>query len=134
MLIAFHDKGSIRRRSVHLARIAGHATDELIANGNPKRVKGPVDWKAPHEEQARLLALFPGRAVEALPKLLANAGTRQLVCAMVGRIMLVDPEVADPHSDLVCKAREVRGVELDAAAANEGLPEVLLDISLMQST
>jgi hypothetical protein len=133
LLIAFHDKGSIRRRSIRLARIAGHTTDELIANGKLKHVKGPVDWKTVREEQARLLALFPDRAVEALPKLLARAGERQLACAMVGRIMLVDPEVADPHSDLVRKAQEALGVEFEAAAASDDLPDELLAISLMQS-
>jgi hypothetical protein len=133
LLIAFHDKGSIRRRSIRLAQIAGQTTDELIANGRLKRVKGPVDWKSLREEQAKLLTLFPDRAVATLPKLLANAGERQLAAAIVGRVMLVDPEVADPHSDLVQKAQAILGVDFEAAAASDDLPEELLAISLMQS-
>lgn len=134
LLIAIRDKGSIRRRSIRLAQVAGHVTDELIANGKLKKVKGPVDWRAVREEQAKVLALFPDRAIDALPKLLSNPGERQLACAMVGRIMLVDPEVADPHSDLIMRAQDALGVDFESAAASDGLPEELLAISLMQST
>ena len=131
LLIAFRDKGSIRRRSLRLAAIAAHTTDELIQNGKLKKVKGPVDWRTIREEQAKLLALFPERAVETLPRLFANAGERQLAAAIVGRIMLVDPEVADPHSDIVRKAEEALGVEFGPAAASSEVPEELRAISLM---
>jgi pimeloyl-ACP methyl ester carboxylesterase len=133
LLIAFRDKGSIRRRSLRLAAIAGHTTDELVASGKLKKVKAPIDWRGVREEQAKLLALFPDRAVETLPNLFANAGERQLAAAIVGRIMLVDPEVADPHSDIVRKAEEVLGVGFEAAAASSDVPEELMAINLMQT-
>jgi hypothetical protein len=133
LLIALRDKGSVRRRSVRLAQLVQHVTDELIANGKLQRVKAPVDWKAVRNEQAKLLALFPEESLATLPRLLANPGERQLACAMVGRVMLVDPEVADPESDLNRMAQEVLGVDFQSAAASEDLPEELLAIRLMQS-
>jgi hypothetical protein len=133
LLIAFHEKGSIRRRSIRLARIATETTDELIANGKLEGVTGPVDWRSVRDLQAQLLALFPERALETLPELLANPGERELAAAMVGRIMLRDPEVADPHSDLLRKAQDVLGVQFETAAANDDLPEELRAIELMQT-
>lgn len=133
LLIAVRDKGSIRRRSLRLARIAGQVTDAMIAGGKLKRIKKSVDWAAVRAEQAKLLALFPEEAVAALPKLLSNPAERRLACAMVGRIMLVEPEVADPHSALVLRAQELLGTDFEAAAANDDLPEELQAIALMQS-
>jgi len=133
LLMAFRDKGSIRRRSIRLAAIAAQTTDELIESGKLKKVKGPVDWRAVREEQARLLALFPERAIESLPKLFSNAGERQLAAAIVGRIMLVDPEVADPHSDIARKAEESLGVAFESAAVGSDLPAEIAAIGLMNA-
>jgi pimeloyl-ACP methyl ester carboxylesterase len=133
LLIAVRDKGSIRRRSLRLAHIAGEVTDAMIAGGKLKRIKKAVDWAEVRAEQAKLLALFPEEAVAALPKLLSNPAERKLACAMVGRIMLVDPEVTDPHSALVLRAQELLGTDFEVAAANDDLPEELQAIALMQS-
>jgi hypothetical protein len=122
LFIALREEGGIHRRSVMLAQMAGRVANELIENGRIAGVTGPVDWATIRREQASLLALFPERAVEALPKLLANPRERELATAMVAKITMRDPASADPQSDLARRAQEVLGITFEQAAAKDDLP------------
>ena len=131
LFVALRDRRSIDRRSVLLAQMAGRVANDLIAHGKIKSVTGPVNWKEIREEQAALLALFPERAVEALPKLIVDPRERELAAAMVGKILLKDPESADPQSALARKAQEVLGMKFESAAEMEDLPPELQAIRFM---
>jgi len=133
VFVALRDRGSIDRRSVLLAQMAGQVANDLIANGKIKSVSGPVNWKEIREEQAALLALFPERAVAALPKLIQDARERELAAAMVGKILLKDPDSADPRSALARKAQDVLGMKFEVAAELDDLPPELQAIRFMQA-
>jgi hypothetical protein len=133
LFVALRDRGSIDRRSVLLAQMAGQVANDLIAHGKIKSVTGPVNWKEIREEQAALLALFPERAIEALPKLIIDPRERELAAAMIGKILLKDPESGDPRSALARKAQDVLGMRFESAAEMDDLPPELQAIRFMQA-
>jgi hypothetical protein len=133
LFITLRKGGGIDRRSVMLAQMAGRVANELIENGKIRSVSGPVDWMALRREQATLLALFPERAVETLPMLLADPRERELAAAMVAKIALRDPASADPQSDLARRAQEVLGITFEQAAAKDDLPPELSLIRFLEA-
>jgi len=133
LLIALRDHRGIYRRSILLAQMAGRVANDLIAHGRLPGVSGPVDWRAIRQEQATILALFPEEAVAALPRLLDDKWERDLAAAMVGRILLREPESADPRSDMFLKAQEALGLRCVDVAAHDDLPPELQAIRLMQA-
>ena len=115
---AIAEKGVLTRRSVRIAQMTGLLANNLIEQGKIKGVKGPVDWKTVREQQARVLALFPDRAIEALPRLLTDAKQRALATALVGKIMLMDSDAGDIRSGLAAKAEALLGVDYETATAS----------------
>jgi hypothetical protein len=134
LYIALRDHGGITRRSVLLAQMAGRVANELIANGRVPSAEGrQVDWPSVRAEQAALLALFPDAAVEALPKLLSDPRERELAAALVGQIMLKDPESADPRSAMTARAEQILGMQFRSVAESDDLPPELQAIRFMQA-
>lgn len=117
LYIAIAENGMVTRRTIRLAEIAGHVANDLIAAGRIKSVKGEVDWKAVREHQAKIVALFPEKAVETLPRLLRQPKERALAVALVGRIMMRESTSGDARTSLVRRAEQELDVDLAAAAA-----------------
>jgi hypothetical protein len=134
LYLAIAENGMVTRRTIRLAEMAGHIARELIAAGRIKSVKREVDWKQVREEQAKIVALFPERAAQALPLLLKNPRERALAVAMVAKIMMRESTSGDPRTALARRAEEALEVDLSRAAAipDDDLPPELRVIGLQQ--
>jgi hypothetical protein len=86
----------------------------------------PIDWKTVRENQAKVLALFPERAIDALPKLLADDAQRALATALIGKIMMSAPDgSSDIGSQLAERAQMLLGISYDEAKSS--IPAGALD-------
>jgi hypothetical protein len=126
LFAAIAEKGMLNRRSVRIAQIAGRLADELARRGQLPGVSLPIDWKTVRENQAKVLALFPERAIDALPKLLADDAQRALATALIGKIMMSAPDgSSDIGSQLAERAQMLLGISYDEAKSS--IPAGALD-------
>jgi hypothetical protein len=126
LFAAIAEKGVLNRRSVRIAQIAGRLADELARRGQLPGVTSPIDWKTVRENQAKVLALYPERAIDALPKLLADDAQRALATALVGKILLMDVDGSgDVRSQLADRAETLLGIDYDSAKSS--IPAGALD-------
>jgi pimeloyl-ACP methyl ester carboxylesterase len=92
MLIAVIKKrGAIDRRSFMIAH-------ELSEHQPDKTVLTEDDLHSLLAEQALLMQLDPEAALQALPRLLRSDADRQRAVAIVGRVMMLEPDLSDPDS------------------------------------
>ncbi len=123
VLGAIAEKNLVTRRSMRIAQIIGHAADRLIASGAIPSVKSPVDWMAVRAQQARILALFPEQAMQAIPQLMPNATERTAARMLADRIMLLDGADSASPSDFaqqiqtLLQVQEPRGASSDAPSS-----------------
>jgi len=126
LFAAIAEKGMLNRRSVRIAQIAGRLADELARRGQLPGVTLPIDWKTVRENQAKVLALFPERAIDALPKLLADDAQRALATALIGKILMSAPDgSSDIGSQLAERAQMLLGISYDEAKSS--IPAGALD-------
>jgi hypothetical protein len=116
LFAAIAEKGVLTRRSIRIAQLTGFLANRLIEEGKIDGVAPPVDWKRVRETQARVLALFPDRAIAALPELLPDERQRALATALVGRIMMMESPRGDVRSELASRAEALLGVDVAHAA------------------
>jgi hypothetical protein len=125
VLGAIAEKNLVTRRSMRIAQIIGHAADRLIASGGIPSVKSPVDWMAVRAQQARILALFPEQAMQAIPQLLPNATERTAARMLADRIMLLDGANSASPADFaqqiqaLLQVQEPRGAPSDAPSSSD---------------
>ncbi|HLE24737.1 MAG TPA: DUF3141 domain-containing protein [Thermodesulfobacteriota bacterium] len=106
MLIAgIKKKGAAERRSFLIA-------EKLRKQNGDLRWPTRSEFKKLVREQTLILSMDPERAIQALPKLLPTKEERIKAVALVGKILMVEPELADPKSQLAKRVKEILGVEL----------------------
>lgn len=105
MLVAgIKKRGAAERRSFLIA-------EEL------RKQNGDLPWPTRSEfkkllrEQTLIFSLDPERAIEALPKLLPTKEERIKAVALVGKVLMAEPELADPKSQLARRVKEILGIE-----------------------
>jgi hypothetical protein len=116
LFAAIAEKGVLTRRSIRIAQLTGYLANRLIDEGRIDGVRGPVDWKSVRETQARVLALFPEEAIQALPRLLSDERQRMLATALVGKVMLMESPRGDVGSELAQRAEALLGVDVRNAS------------------
>ena len=87
--------GSFERRSFRLARLLAQLPSE--AQGQlPK-----VDWVALLKQQARITAVAPVEALNALEQLLPDTHSRERALAVAAAVMMIEPTLANPRSEII---------------------------------
>ena len=125
LFAAVAETGVLTRRSIRIAQMAGELANALIEQGRVPGVQGPVDWKRIREEQARVLALHPERALEALPGMLSDPALRNLATGLIGKILMSERGDGDVRSELMAQVETSMGVSYQTARLS--LPAAILE-------
>jgi hypothetical protein len=92
MLIAVMKKrGAIDRRSFMIAH-------ELSEHRGDQPEISEADLHSLLAKQALLMQLDPEAALKALPRLLPSEADRERAVVIVGRVMMLEPDLSDPDS------------------------------------
>lgn len=88
--------GSFERRSLRLARLLA----DLDGGGNGD-AHGRVDWRALLRDEARIAAVAPVEALNALERMLPDAASREQALAIAAAVMMIEPTLSHPRSEII---------------------------------
>ena len=88
--------GSFERRSLRLARLLAQLPGNAV-NG----VTGQTDWVKLLKEQARITAVAPVEALNALAQLLPDVASREGALSVSAAVMMIEPTLANPRSEII---------------------------------
>jgi hypothetical protein len=88
--------GSFERRSLRLARLLAQ-----LPNTNKAGVTTQTDWIKLLKAQARITAVAPVEALNALEQLLPDARSRENALALSAAVMMIEPTLANPRSEII---------------------------------
>ncbi|AKZ63415.1 poly(3-hydroxyalkanoate) synthetase [Herbaspirillum hiltneri N3] len=86
--------GAFERRSLRLARLLAQLP--MHASVSPK-----TNWVQLLKDQARLTAVAPVEALNALEQLLPDTATRERALAVSAAVMMIEPTLANPRSEII---------------------------------
>ena len=98
--------GSFERCSLRLARLLAQLPAESRA-GNPVQ----IDWVRLLQEQARLTAVAPVEALNALGQMLPDTAIRERALAVSAAVMMIEPTLAHPRSEIIEFLIDTLGVD-----------------------
>jgi hypothetical protein len=87
--------GSFERRSLRLARLLAQLPDKTHEGAQP------TDWIRLLKEQARITAVAPIEALNALEQLLPTPASRENALAVSAAVMMIEPTLANPRSEII---------------------------------
>lgn len=111
--------GSFERRSLRLARLLA----ELQADQGAAHSVA-IDWRRLLREEARIAAVAPVEALNALGEMLPDAASREQALAVVAAVMMIEPTLGNPRSEII----ELLIGTLDVA------PERVMDLACRLTT
>jgi len=88
--------GAFERRSLRLARLLTQ-----LPTGQLKGVSAQTDWIKLLKEQARMTAVAPVEALNALEQLLPDQTSRETALAVSAAVMMIEPTLANPRSEII---------------------------------
>jgi poly(3-hydroxyalkanoate) synthetase len=88
--------GAFERRSLRLARLLTQ-----LPTGQLKGVSAQTDWIKLLKEQARMTAVAPIEALNALEQLLPDQTSRETALAVSAAVMMIEPTLANPRSEII---------------------------------
>ena len=88
--------GAFERRSFRLARLLA----QLPANAR-HGASQQIDWVRLLKEQARITAVAPVEALNALEQMLPDAASRESALAVSAAVMMIEPTLANPRSEII---------------------------------
>ncbi|MBL0122462.1 MAG: DUF3141 domain-containing protein [Betaproteobacteria bacterium] len=88
--------GAFERRSFRLARLLAHLPANAISEGT-----GQTDWVRLLKEQARITAVAPVEALNALAQMLPDTSSREHALAVSAAVMMIEPTLAHPRSEII---------------------------------
>ncbi len=88
--------GAFERRSLRLARLLAQ-----MPGGTFNRVTAQSDWVRLLKEQARVTAVAPVEALNALEQLLPDTASRERALAVSAAVMMIEPTLANPRSEII---------------------------------
>jgi pimeloyl-ACP methyl ester carboxylesterase len=88
--------GSFERRSLRLARLLA-----LLPANERSRIPANVNWVQLLKEQARIAAVAPIEALNALEQMLPDAAHRELALAIAAAVMMIEPTLSNPRSEII---------------------------------
>lgn len=84
--------GAFERRSLRLARLLASVS---------QAEQHPVDWVQVLREQARITAVAPVEALNALDVLLPDSASRERALAVSAAVLMIEPTLANPRSEII---------------------------------
>lgn len=87
--------GAFERRSLRLARLLAQLPEASTGG------LGQVNWVKLLKEQARLTAVAPIEALNALEQLLPDQPSREQALAVSAAVMMIEPTLANPRSEII---------------------------------
>ena len=100
--------GSFERRSLRLARLLSQLPD-MAAMTDGKNA--PLNWVQLLKDQARITAVAPVEALNALHSLLPDVATRERALAISAAVMMIEPTLAHPRSEIIEFVIDTLGVD-----------------------
>jgi len=100
--------GSFERRSFRLARLLA----DLQAHGGNAKVQA-IDWTRLLREEAKLAAVAPVEALNALGSMLPDTASREQALAVAAAVMMIEPTLDNPRSEIIELLINTLGVEPD---------------------
>jgi len=88
--------GAFERRSLRLAHLLAQ-----LPTQSPSGVTSKTDWIRLLKEQARMTAVAPVEALNALEQLLPDQGSRETALAVSAAVMMIEPTLANPRSEII---------------------------------
>jgi hypothetical protein len=94
--------GSFEGRSLHLARLlAQHGRPQ---GGTESRYTGALsstEWSTLMRDQARITALAPVEALNALSDMIPDSASRENALALAAAVLMIEPTLANPRSEII---------------------------------
>ncbi|MFJ3046560.1 DUF3141 domain-containing protein [Herbaspirillum chlorophenolicum] len=87
--------GAFERRSLRLARLLAQLP-RMHASVSPQ-----TNWVQLLKEQARIAAVAPVEALNALEQMLPDTATRERALAVSAAVMMIEPTLANPRSEII---------------------------------
>ncbi len=88
--------GSFERRSFRLAKLLARLPADTIG-----QAASHTDWQTLLKSQARITAVAPVEALNALEQLLPSAVSRERALAVSAAVMMIEPTLANPRSEII---------------------------------
>jgi hypothetical protein len=88
--------GAFERRSLRLARLLAR----MPAQG-PRARPRDVDWTRMLKDQARITAVAPVEALNALEHMLPDRAARERALALAAAVMMIEPTLHNPRSEII---------------------------------
>lgn len=88
--------GAFERRSLRLAHLLAQ-----LPTQSPGGVTSKTDWIHLLKEQARMTAVAPVEALNALEQLLPDQSSRETALAVSAAVMMIEPTLANPRSEII---------------------------------
>ncbi|OIQ68951.1 hypothetical protein GALL_494510 [mine drainage metagenome] len=104
--------GAFERRSLRLARLLAE-----LPTGSVKGGSAHTDWIKLLKEQARMTALAPVEALNALEQLLPDQTSRETALAVSAAVMMIEPTLANPRSEIIEFLMATLGADPDRVMA-----------------
>jgi hypothetical protein len=111
--------GSFERRSLRLARLLS-----LLPANARSLMPAHINWVQLLKEQARITAVAPVEALNALEQMLPDSARRELALAVSAAVMMIEPTLANPRSEIIEFLIGTLGVDPERVI---GLAKVLTD-------
>jgi hypothetical protein len=105
VLAAMAGKGAFERRSLRLARRLAELP--AAAGSAPHSVP---EWRVLARTEARVLAVAPLEALDALAQMLPGAAQRESALAVATAVLMIDASLNNPQSDLIDRLTGLLGV------------------------
>ena len=101
--------GTFERRSFRLARLL---SDLRVVEGDSGRAGGTaIDWRRLLREEARIAAVAPIEALNALGEMLPDPASRERALAVAAAVMMIEPTLDNPRSEIIELLINTLGVE-----------------------
>ena len=97
--------GSFERRSLRLGRLLAQ-----LPVGSISGITAQTDWVRLIKEQAQITAVAPVEALNALAQMLPDTASREHALAASAAVMMIEPTLANPRSEIIEFLIETLGV------------------------
>jgi len=111
--------GAFERRSLRLARLLAQLPPDARS-----LIPAQVNWVQMLKTQARITAVAPVEALNALETLLPDTARRELALALSAAVMMIEPTLANPRSEIIEFLIDTLGVDPERVI---GLAKVITD-------
>jgi hypothetical protein len=98
--------GAYERRSLRLARLLTQLPAET-----PAGIATTINWEQLMKDQARITAVAPVEALNALSDMLPTTASRERALAAAAAVMMIEPTLDNPHSEIISFLVDTLGVD-----------------------